>query len=83
MTCRIPPLLQLVLATGVGWFLSEAFPLLSHVSRLSWIVGWILVVTGLLVSLIAVGVFRRKQTTVNPIRPEHTNALVTTGLYAL
>ena len=83
MTLRIPPLFQLALAGCVGWFLSETFPLLSYVSRIVWIAGWVSIAAGIVVLLIAVGVFRQIQTTVNPITPEKTNGLVTTGLYGL
>ncbi len=83
MTLRIPPLVQLALATGVGWLLSETLPSLSYISRVTWFAGWAFITTGFIVSLIAVGVFHQTQTTVNPITPEKTNALVTSGLYKL
>ncbi len=83
MTLRIPPLFQLALLVGAGWSLSELFPSLSYFSWVVLIAGWGLVATGVIITLIAVGLFRRTRTTVNPISPEKTNALVTTGIYKL
>ena len=83
MTPRIPPLLQLALATAFGWLLSEALPMLSYDSWVVRTAGWALIAAGIVVSLTAVGAFRRTETTVNPITPEKTNALITTGLYKL
>ena len=53
MTLRIPPLLQLALATGFGWLLSEAFPPLSYDSGLVRTASWALVAAGIVVSLTA------------------------------
>lgn len=81
MTLRIPPLIQLALAACLGWILTEVFPALAYESSFVWAVGWCFVLGGIAVSLHAVTAFRRAQTTVNPVAPEKTKALVTTGLY--
>ena len=83
MTLRIPPLFQLALLVGAGWSLSEVFPSLSYFSGVALMAGWSFIAAGLIITLIAVGLFRRTRTTVNPFTPQETNALVTTGIYKL
>ena len=81
MALRIPPLLQFLICASIGWVASQAFETLS----LAWtpirFVGFGLIGTGVVIGLIAVGVFTRSKTTINPLNPEQTQTLVTTGLY--
>jgi protein-S-isoprenylcysteine O-methyltransferase Ste14 len=64
------------------WTLARIPPLvtLPRVVRLT--IAAVLVVSGAAVALGGVASFRRVRTTVNPLKPETSAALVTTGVYA-
>lgn len=46
-------------------------------------IGTALIVIGLLIALIAAGLFKKKKTTILPFKPERTSALVTDGIYKI
>ena len=77
-----PPIVALVLAIAM-WFLSRlpASPEALPVVRLLLVVG--LAAVGAAVSLSGVLAFRHAKTTVNPLKPESSSSLVTTGVYKI
>jgi protein-S-isoprenylcysteine O-methyltransferase Ste14 len=75
-----PPIVGLVFAGGM-WMVAGWPPILP----ISWIVRlWVAVLLGALGIAVALGgvlSFRRAQTTVNPLKPETSSALVCSGVY--
>lgn len=80
---RIPPPLVGGLVAAAMWTASGLGPalLLPALPRL-WLLA-VLVVTGLAFDLLGLLAFRRSRTTVNPLRPERTTAMVTDGVYGV
>ena len=76
---RIPPPLFYVGAVIVGWLINRSRPApIDGAWRIA--VGWVFVVASALLAASAIGLFRREQTSIVPLRP--AGALVTTGPYA-
>jgi protein-S-isoprenylcysteine O-methyltransferase Ste14 len=77
---KVPPLALVVLFAAAMWLASasSAFTLL-----LPWRSAFALILftAGLVVALAGVLAFRRAKTTVNPLTPEATTAMVTSGIY--
>ena len=79
---RIPPPI-VGLTIGAGMWAVAHLPLLLPVPRLfRLLVAVLLFATGVAVALGGVASFRRARTTVNPLKPETTAALVATGVYS-
>lgn len=81
LECRVPPpvvgLLCALLMYGLhGWLPAAAMPLPAALA-------WPLAVLGLLLDGSAVLAFFRQHTTVNPLRPQNSTALVVSGFYRL
>jgi protein-S-isoprenylcysteine O-methyltransferase Ste14 len=76
-----PPIVGLIIAGGM-WIVAHlsAVIQLPRVARLSLAV--MLGAIGVAVALSGVLSFRRAQTTVNPLKPETSAALVSTGIYS-
>jgi protein-S-isoprenylcysteine O-methyltransferase Ste14 len=78
---KIPPPAVTVLVAVMMWGISSVAPPLE-VPDLVRVVGAVLfVLTGACISLAGVIVFRREKTTINPMKPETTSALITLGIY--
>jgi protein-S-isoprenylcysteine O-methyltransferase Ste14 len=76
---HVPPPLFYAVAIIAGWLLNRVTPL--HVGdRRQTVLGWMLAAASALLAASAVGLFRRKHTSIVPIRPAAT--LVTSGPYA-
>src|SRR5262245_40357713 len=77
-----PPFVALGFA-GLMWILAKLFGAatvpLAH--RTTIVIA--LAAIGVLFGFSAMGMFRRAQTTVNPMKPETTSALVTNGVYRI
>lgn len=76
-----PPIVGLVIGAGM-WAVSRIPPVLAvpHVGRLAVAIS--LAALGVAIALGGVASFRRAKTTVNPLKPETSAALVSTGVYA-
>jgi protein-S-isoprenylcysteine O-methyltransferase Ste14 len=79
---RIPPLL-LVLVVAMGMALSAFVVPAALVVPARQAVAAALAVAGVLLALAGVLAFRRHRTTVNPMTPGKSSALVATGIYRL
>ena len=81
---RVPPPLVGIIIAGAMWLTSSsrppAFPLPAPV-RLTAAV--LLALAGVAIATSGVISFRRAQTTVNPLKPETSTALVSTGIYRI
>lgn len=78
---RVPPPLVTLLFALLMWLVARYVPgvELSHSTRV--IVAALVVAVGLGFVLAGMLSFRKAQTTVNPLKPETTSALVTSGIY--
>ena len=80
---RIPPPLVGVLIGVAMWLLVEQSWLVGLSGSARLVAAIILVLLGAAVSLAGVVSFRRARTTVNPLKPERTSALVCSGIYRI
>lgn len=80
---KIPPLALVLLAGGMMWGIAWAVPTFGFVfpARLICAVG--AVVIGVAIAGMGVFSFRLAKTTVNPMKPDSSSALVVTGIYRL
>ncbi|EIJ35146.1 methyltransferase family protein [Thiothrix nivea] len=78
---KIPPPVYLLAFLGLMWLLHKWLPLL-HLIPSPWnMAGPVLVGLALLTDFWSLELFFRAHTTFNPMHPERTKALVTTGPY--
>ena len=68
-------------AVAIMWPTSKAAPSLDYAMPIEAGIG--LIAAGLAIGVAAFLQFRKAQTTINPMTPHETSALVTDGLYAL
>ncbi|GLX78234.1 membrane protein [Thalassotalea insulae] len=80
---KIPPVLLVILSALLMWLSQPYFPLypLSFTMRIT--VFLLMLATGFVIALIGVLAFKKAQTTVNPIKPETSSALVNIGIYKI
>ena len=81
METKIPPPVYAVLFAVAMWLLSKALPGASWLDFPWRWVGPAIMVSAFLLDLDSLFIFRRNHTTVNPLHPEQTRVLVTSGLY--
>lgn len=78
---KIPPPIYLLLIAGLMWLLDHFFPIINLLSG-SWNkLGLLPIIFALTMDGMSLIQFFRKHTTINPIHPENTRVLVTTGTY--
>lgn len=77
-----PPVVGLLLAAAM-WAAADAGPQFSLPPQIRYTVVSMLIATGLTFDLLGLIAFRRSRTTINPLRPERTSALVTQGIYRI
>lgn len=80
---KIPPPIVGVLVAAVMWASSRLGPEVDVPLVARGIVVGLLVAAGLAFDLAGLLAFRARRTTVNPMRPQRTSALVTGGVYRL
>jgi len=79
---RFPPPLVGVTIGAVMWVAASLPPIWPPSSFVHLSAGVIFLVIGVAIALNAVISFRRAQTTVNPLKPETSTSLVSTGIFA-
>ena len=79
---RVPPPLVGLICGVVAWLVSRQFSPTTVHSSLRLGVALAFVVLGLGIAASAARIFVRAKTTLNPIKPETTTALVTTGIFS-
>lgn len=81
----LPPPVWFLLCLAGAWAVSHpaAMEALSFRSPLAPLAGAALVGLGLVLGLVAVAQFFRKETTIHPMHPEEASALVTGGIFRL
>lgn len=85
METRLPPPLIYgiaLLAVLALWYFAPALQIDLQLSIALAIAGIIFAV-GLFIVLVAIGLFKRKDTTILPFDPDKTTALVTSGIYGI
>jgi protein-S-isoprenylcysteine O-methyltransferase Ste14 len=65
------------------WALAQFPPIVQMPQRVRLLIALVLAATGIAVALGGVASFRRARTTVNPLKPETSEALVSTGVYSM
>lgn len=75
-----PPVVGLVIA-ALNWLVAWRFPALAHPFAGGAILGGAIALAGGLIVLAGGVAFRQHRTTVNPLRPEASTAVVTSGVY--
>lgn len=80
---RVPPPAVALLFAGAMWLLARQFPSLFAQIPMKSVIAFTL--AGLALGTIVAGAveFHRAKTTVNPLKPDATTALVTSGVYRL
>jgi len=78
---KIPPPAVVLLIAAAMWGLSLATPLAFVPERICLFAGIAIALAGAATAIAGVIAFRRAKTTVNPLKPETSSSLVTTGIY--
>jgi protein-S-isoprenylcysteine O-methyltransferase Ste14 len=81
LSLRVPPLAVTACAAALGWIGARAFPGFTvELGARTWLAG-VFGLLGIACSVLGVVSFRRARTTVNPMTPAATTALVVSGIY--
>jgi len=78
---KVPPPIYMLLMAVLMWGLDKYFPIHDLESSLGVKLGVLLIITALIVDLKSLLQFFRGHTTINPIHPEKSRTLITTGMY--
>ena len=81
LDCKIPPPLVLLITGGTMWAVDGALPELRWTMAAHVVVAVGMLMLGGLAMLVAFVGFLKARTTVNPLNPDKTTALVTSGIY--
>ncbi len=81
LTLRIPPPIWTLLSGTTMWLLDRFLPVVALWGAPWSRLGWYLMAVAVLPVLAAASLFKRAQTTINPLDPRKTTALVTGGIY--
>ena len=79
---KLPPPVYSIAAVVLMWFLNKYYPVLETTQQWPVIVGGLIILVGILIDVLAIVQFRQAKTTINPLRPESSTSLVTSGFYA-
>jgi protein-S-isoprenylcysteine O-methyltransferase Ste14 len=79
---RIPPPVVALIVAGGMWAVTHLPPSLQLPTLVRLLVAVVLAAIGVAVAMSGVMAFRNAQTTVNPLTPESSAALVSTGVYS-
>ncbi|MEM8799772.1 MAG: isoprenylcysteine carboxylmethyltransferase family protein [Pseudomonadota bacterium] len=77
-----PPVVAMVSAFAI-WGLAQSVPELAVNVPGQRLVGGLVALCGLLLGFVALGLFKRYNTTFTPVAPQKSSALVTTGIYRM
>src|SRR5678816_2271136 len=71
------------ICAGLMWLVSRAFPAFDFSVPARHVLATGFALGGLLVSVLGVASFRKAGTTLNPLKPDSSSALVASGIYRL
>lgn len=80
---KIPPPAVALLTAAVMWGISLVTPSADVPAPIRLVAAIAIALTGLATAVSGAMAFRRAKTTTSPLKPETTNALVTSGVYRL
>jgi protein-S-isoprenylcysteine O-methyltransferase Ste14 len=80
---KVPPVAVVLFMAALMWLVARAAPAFEFALPARGFLAVGLAVTGIVVSLSGVVSFRRAKTTVNPMKPDSSSFLVSSGVYAL
>src|SRR5947207_2257112 len=80
---KIPPVAVWLMCAGLMWLVSWSFPAFGFSVPARRGFAAALTLGGLVVSALGVASFRKAGTTVNPLKPDSSSALVASGIYRL
>ena len=78
---KIPPPLVALLIAAAMWGISLNTPLVDLPAHVRLVAGIAIALAGVATTISGVAAFRRAKTTVNPLKPETSSSLVTSGVY--
>lgn len=78
---KLPPVLVVVLVAAAMWGIARVTFTVEPAPWLQMALSILLLVKGAWLALAGVREFRRAETTVNPMAPEESSKVVTTGIY--
>lgn len=78
---KIPPPVYALFVAAIMWLLHHYFPVYQWLVEPWNKLGFVLIGVGLCIDLLAVALFWKAKTTVNPLRPDNSQSIVETGLY--
>jgi len=81
METRVPPDLVMLFAACLAWLLSRLAPSLALDVPLHRALAVVIALLGLAFSLGSRAAFKRADTTLDPLHPDHASRLVTSGVY--
>ena len=80
---KVPPPLVAVLIAAAMWAVSRVTPVAEIPYGLRLVGAIVLVLAGVAIAMAGVVAFHRAKTTVNPLKPEASSSLVTSGVYRI
>lgn len=80
---KIPPPVYVLIFAMLMYFLAQYWPVLTLFSEPVTNIAYVFVVIGIALDLSAVSQFFRSKTTLNPIKPNNTQQVVSTGMYRI
>jgi len=78
---RIPPPIVALIVAAMMWAISVATPSIEMPSFIRITTAVAIALTGIGTAISGVVAFRHAKTTVNPLKPETTSTIVTSGIY--
>jgi len=83
MQLTIPPVVQVAITAGAMWGVSKLAPSFTVHVQGQFAIAALFTLTGMAIAAIAIALFYKAKTTVDPTSPSKANTLVTTGLYSI
>lgn len=78
---KVPPLVVTLLAAGMAWYAARMAPAFGFVLPYGDVLAVSFFVAGIGVATSGAAEFRRARTTLDPLNPEKSSALVVSGVY--
>ncbi len=78
---KVPPPLVALLTAAAMWGIGGVTPVIKAPPRVRAVVAIVVALAGVATGISALAAFRRAKTTHNPMKPETSSSLVTSGVY--